>query len=104
MAALPEDDFRRRAPAFQEPQLTHNLQLAEKMKAIGARHGRSSTTLALAASLADQIRLLNQDRAMRRAYAELAYTRARERFTTKRMIDQCLELYRSLRKARLEAA
>jgi glycosyltransferase involved in cell wall biosynthesis len=57
-----------------------------------------------AASLADQIRLLNQDRAMRRAYAELAYTRARERFTTKRMIDQCLELYRSLRKARLEAA
>ena len=33
---------------------------------------------------------------MRRAYAELAYTRARERFTTKRMIDQCLQLYRSL--------
>ncbi len=57
-----------------------------------------------ASSLADQIRLLNQDRAMRRAYAELAYTRARERFTTKRMIDQCLELYRTLRTARLEAA
>lgn len=57
-----------------------------------------------AASLADKIRLLNADRAMRRAYAELAYTRARERFTTKRMIDQCLELYRSLRTARLEAA
>jgi hypothetical protein len=33
---------------------------------------------------------------MRRAYAELAYTRARERFTTKRMIDDCLQLYRSL--------
>jgi glycosyltransferase involved in cell wall biosynthesis len=57
-----------------------------------------------AASLADKIRLLNQDRAMRRAYAELAYTRARERFTTKRMIDQCLELYRSLRTTRLQAA
>jgi glycosyltransferase involved in cell wall biosynthesis len=57
-----------------------------------------------AASLADKIRLLNEDRPMRRAYAELAYTRARERFTTKRMIDQCLELYRSLRTARLEAA
>jgi glycosyltransferase involved in cell wall biosynthesis len=49
-----------------------------------------------AESLAENIRLLNEDRAMRRAYAELAYTRARERFTTKRMIDQCLQLYRSL--------
>ena len=49
-----------------------------------------------AASLAEHIRLLNEDRPMRRAYAELAYTRARQRFTTKRMIDQYLELYRSL--------
>ncbi len=48
------------------------------------------------ASLADKIRLLNADRPMRRAYAEMAYTRARERFTTKRMIDDCLQLYRSL--------
>ena len=57
-----------------------------------------------ASSLAENIRLLNEDRPMRRAYAELAYTRARERFTTKRMIDQCLELYRSLRAAYVEAA
>jgi glycosyltransferase involved in cell wall biosynthesis len=49
-----------------------------------------------ASSLAENIRLLNEDRPMRRAYAELAYARARERFTTKRMIDQYLELYRSL--------
>ncbi len=49
-----------------------------------------------AASLAESIRRLNDDRPMRRAYAELAYTRARERFTTKRMIDDCLSLYRSL--------
>ena len=48
------------------------------------------------ASLAESIRRLNEDRAMRRAYAELAYSRARERFTTKRMIDQFLHLYRSL--------
>jgi glycogen synthase len=48
------------------------------------------------ASLAESIRRLNDDRPMRRAYAELAYTRARERFTTKRMIDDCLHLYRSL--------
>jgi len=57
-----------------------------------------------AASLAENIRLLNQDRPMRRAYAELAYARARERFTTKRMIDQCLELYRSLIAAKSVAA
>ena len=57
-----------------------------------------------AASLAENIRRLNEDRPMRRAYAELAYTRAREKFTTKRMIDQYLALYRSLRSARVEAA
>ena len=57
-----------------------------------------------AASLADKIRLLNNDRPMRRAYAEMAYTRARERFTTKRMIDDCLQLYRSLVPARSAAA
>ena len=57
------------------------------------------------ASLADNIRLLNNDRPMRRAYAETGpYTRARERFTTKRMIDDCLQLYRSLVTARSVAA
>ena len=49
-----------------------------------------------AASLAENIRRLNEDRPMRRAFAEMAYTRARERFTTKRMIDQYLDLYRNL--------
>ena len=47
-------------------------------------------------SLADAIRRLNADRQMCRAYANLAYARARDRFTTKRMIDDYLELYRSL--------
>jgi glycogen synthase len=56
------------------------------------------------ASLADKVRLLNADRPMRRAYAEMAYTRARERFTTKRMIDDCLQLYRSLVSTRSLAA
>ena len=55
-------------------------------------------------SLAESIRALNADRAMRRAYAELAYSRARERFTTKRMIDECLQLYRSLSSVRVQAA
>src|SRR5215472_8944279 len=42
VAAFPEDDFRKRALAFQEPQLTRNLALAGVMKDIGARHGRSA--------------------------------------------------------------
>jgi glycogen synthase len=57
-----------------------------------------------AASLAENIRLLNADRNMCRAYAELAYTRARERFTTKRMIDEYMQLYRSLVTVRTAAA
>ena len=55
-------------------------------------------------SLAERIRQLNEDRSMRRAYAELAYNRARERFTTKRMIADCLALYRSLIAASSAAA
>jgi glycogen synthase len=57
-----------------------------------------------ASSLAASIRLLNDDRGMRRAYAELAYSRARERFTTKRMIDEYLHLYRNLIAVRTAAA
>jgi len=57
-----------------------------------------------ASSLAENVRMLSADRAMRRAYAELAYSRARERFTTKRMIDDFLQLYRSLSSVRVEAA
>ena len=49
-----------------------------------------------AASLSDALRRLNADRALCRGYAERAFQRARERFTTKRMIDDYLQLYRSL--------
>ena len=48
VAALPEDDFRRHAPAFQEPQLTRNLALADLMKQIAARHGRGAGEVAIA--------------------------------------------------------
>ncbi len=51
VAAFPPDDFRRRALAFQEPQITRNLALAEKMKQIGARHGRSAGEVAIAWTL-----------------------------------------------------
>jgi len=51
IAAMPEDDFRKRALAFQEPVLSRNLALADKMKAIGSRHGRSAGEVAIAWTL-----------------------------------------------------
>jgi glycogen(starch) synthase len=49
-----------------------------------------------AESLAETIRMLSEDRELCRAYGNLAYQRARERFTAKRMLDDYLQLYRSL--------
>ena len=49
-----------------------------------------------AESLADVIKDLSEDRELCRGYANRAYQRARERFTAKRMIDDYLQLYRSL--------
>jgi glycosyltransferase involved in cell wall biosynthesis len=49
-----------------------------------------------ASSLAATLRQLDADRALRHAYADRAFSRARERFTTKRMIDDYLALYRTL--------
>ncbi len=49
-----------------------------------------------ASSLAETLRNLNADQALCRAYADRAYTRARERFTAKRMLDDYLQLYRSV--------
>jgi aryl-alcohol dehydrogenase-like predicted oxidoreductase len=51
VAAFPADDFRKRALAFQEPQLSRNLELAELMRTIGARHGRSAGEVAIAWTL-----------------------------------------------------
>ena len=51
VAGLPHDDFRRRALAFQEPNLTRNLELAERMKTIGARRGYSAGEVAIAWTL-----------------------------------------------------
>ncbi len=48
VAAFPEDDFRKRAVAFQEPALTRNLALAELCRQIGARHGRTAGETAIA--------------------------------------------------------
>ncbi len=50
-ASLPADDWRRRGPQFQEPLFTRNLKLAEKLKAIAARHNRNAGEIAIAWTL-----------------------------------------------------
>jgi aryl-alcohol dehydrogenase-like predicted oxidoreductase len=48
---LPADDWRRRSPEFNEPNLTKNLALVERLRAVGKRHGRSSGEVAIAWTL-----------------------------------------------------
>ena len=51
VASLPEDDWRTKNAEFQEPRLSRNLALAELLKQIGARHGRSAGEVAIAWTL-----------------------------------------------------
>jgi aryl-alcohol dehydrogenase-like predicted oxidoreductase len=51
IAAMPEDDFRKRVAQFQEPKLTRNLKLAELLRSIGSRHGRTTGEAAIAWTL-----------------------------------------------------
>ena len=51
VANFPQDDFRRKALNFQEPHLSRNLELAELMKHIGSRHGRTAGEVAIAWTL-----------------------------------------------------
>ena len=48
---LPSDDWRRNADDFQEPKLSKNLELVEKLREIGERHGRSPAEVAIAWTL-----------------------------------------------------
>jgi aryl-alcohol dehydrogenase-like predicted oxidoreductase len=48
---LPEDDFRRRTPNFQEPLLSRNLKLVELLREVGNRHGRTPGEVAIAWAL-----------------------------------------------------
>ena len=45
------DDFRKRTPNFQEPLLTRNLNLVERLREIGKRHGRTPGEVAIAWTL-----------------------------------------------------
>ena len=48
VAALAEDDWRRRTPEFQEPRLSRNLKLQAYLVEMGARYGVSAAVIALA--------------------------------------------------------
>jgi aryl-alcohol dehydrogenase-like predicted oxidoreductase len=51
VAAMPEDDFRKRTKQFQEPNLSRNLALADLLKQIGVRHSVSAGVVAIAWTL-----------------------------------------------------
>lgn len=51
IAAFPPDDWRRNNPRFHEPDLSRNLAIVEKLRAIGARHDRSPGEVAIAWTL-----------------------------------------------------
>ncbi|HET7347132.1 MAG TPA: aldo/keto reductase [Acidobacteriaceae bacterium] len=48
---MPEDDFRKRSPNFNEPKLSRNLALAEVLRAIGKAHGVEPGAVAIAWTL-----------------------------------------------------
>ena len=47
-AKLPADDWRHRDPEFNEPRLSDNLALVDRLRAVGARHGRTTGEAAIA--------------------------------------------------------
>jgi aryl-alcohol dehydrogenase-like predicted oxidoreductase len=49
--AMPADDWRKKNPNFQEPALSKHLALAEKLREIGKKHGRSAGEVAIAWTL-----------------------------------------------------
>jgi aryl-alcohol dehydrogenase-like predicted oxidoreductase len=51
VAALPQDDWRRRAPEFNEPRLTRNLRLVELLREIGSSHNVEPGVVAVAWTL-----------------------------------------------------
>jgi aryl-alcohol dehydrogenase-like predicted oxidoreductase len=51
VANMPQDDFRRNAKNFQEPQLSRNLEIAAFLGEIGQRHGVAAGVVAIAWTL-----------------------------------------------------
>jgi aryl-alcohol dehydrogenase-like predicted oxidoreductase len=52
VAKLPDDDWRRRAPEFQEPNLSRNLALRDALRPIAEKHSTSVSSVAIAWTLA----------------------------------------------------
>jgi aryl-alcohol dehydrogenase-like predicted oxidoreductase len=50
-ACFPQGDWRRKNPEFQEPKLSGNLALVERLRSVGARHGKSPGETAIAWTL-----------------------------------------------------
>jgi aryl-alcohol dehydrogenase-like predicted oxidoreductase len=50
-ARLPDDDWRRRSPDFNKPNLSRNLALVGRLRTVGAHHGRSPGEVAIAWTL-----------------------------------------------------
>ena len=50
-ANLPDDDWRKRSPEFNEPNLSRNLALVERLRAVGKRLGRTPGEVAIAWTL-----------------------------------------------------
>ena len=80
--------------------VANNIHAFREMWGDAALYGREND----AASLASAIRRLNVKRDLCSTYGNRAYQRARECFTSKRMIDQYLELYGNLLQAKWAAA
>jgi aryl-alcohol dehydrogenase-like predicted oxidoreductase len=52
-AVLPPDDFRSKNPEFREPRLSKNIELVERLRKVGARHGRTPGEVAIAWALSN---------------------------------------------------
>src|SRR6516162_191153 len=51
IASLPKNDWRNKNDQFKEPKLPENLKAAERLRTVGARHGRSTGETAIAWTL-----------------------------------------------------
>lgn len=55
IASLPADDWRKRHNDFNDPKLSHTLELVDVLRSIGKRHGRSPGEVAIAWVLRDPV-------------------------------------------------
>jgi aryl-alcohol dehydrogenase-like predicted oxidoreductase len=51
IASLPDDDWRKASPSFQEPRLSEHLELVQRMRGVAERHGTSVGAVAVAWTL-----------------------------------------------------